>query len=363
MAVTITALAAHLEGTILGNSEAVITGAQSLDKAQPGDITFVASESYLKTLAESSAEAVIAPATWADRFADSPPCEAMILVDDPQAAFLQTLEILRPRRLRPRIGLSRGAIISPTARIDAETNIHPGAHIGDDVVIGRCCDIHPGVVIGDGCRLGDHVVLYPNVVLYPDVVIGNRVTIHASTVLGADGFGYRLIDGRRQKIPHYGIVRIEDDVEIGSCTTIDRAMIGETVIGEGTKLDNLVMIAHNCEIGKHNAFVGQVGLAGSVTSGDYAVCAGQVGIADHVHLGEGCTLGSKSGVHKDIPAGQTYMGAPAQPVADALKTLMSQRKLPEMLRAVRLLEKQVRELTDQIDRLSNTGERRSDAAA
>ena len=363
MAITIASLAEQLNGTILGNHSMVVLGAQSLEKAQPEEISFVADEKYLKTLAESSAGAVIAPGMLAETFADELPCDAVILVDDPQAAFLQSLEMLRPRRPRTRIGLSRGATISPTALIDAETNIHPGAHVGDDVIIGSRCDIHPGVVVGNGCRLGDDVILYPNVVLYPDVVIGNRVTIHASAVLGADGFGYRLIDDRRQKLPHFGIVRIEDDVEIGSCTTIDRAMIGETVIGEGTKLDNLVMIAHNCEIGKHNAFVGQVGLAGSVTSGDYVVCAGQVGIADHVHLGEGCTLGSKSGVHKDIPAGQVYMGAPAQPVAEALKTLMAQRKLPEMLRVVRRLEKQVRDLTDQVDRLSGSDNQPSEAAA
>jgi len=363
MAVTVAALAEMLNGTILGNAEANITGAQSLEKAQPGEITFVADEGYLKQLTKSSAGALIAPGTLAETFTDDLPSEAVILVEDPQAAFLQVLEMLRPRRPRPQIGLSRGATISPSARIDAQTNIHPEALIGDDVVIGRGCDIHPGVVVGDGCRIGDDVILYPNVVLYPDVVIGHRVIIHASAVLGADGFGYRLIDGRRQKIPHFGIVRIEDDVEIGACTTIDRAMIGETVIGEGTKLDNLVMIAHNCEIGKHNVFVGQVALAGSVTSGDHVVCAGQVGVADHVHLGEGCTLGSKSGVHKDIPAGQTYIGAPAQPVAEAFKTTMAQRKLPELLRVVRRLEKQVRDLTDQVDHLSNTGDQPSNAAA
>jgi UDP-3-O-[3-hydroxymyristoyl] glucosamine N-acyltransferase len=171
-------------------------------------------------------------------------------------------------------------------------------------------------------------------------------------VIGADGFGYRTIEGRHVRITHFGSVRIEDDVEVGAATTIDRAMVGETIIGAGTKLDNLVMIGHNCEIGRHNLFVSQVGLAGSVTTGDYVVCAGQTGVADHVHLGAGCVLGAKSGVHKDIPAGQRYIGAPATPESEARRIVMTQQKIPEMRKQLRALERQVQELAERVQQLS-----------
>jgi UDP-3-O-[3-hydroxymyristoyl] glucosamine N-acyltransferase len=212
------------------------------------------------------------------------------------------------------------------------------------VILGDRCDIYPGAVIGRGCRLGDDVVVYPNAVLYDDVIVGNRVILHAGCVIGADGFSYRTVGGRHQRIPHFGTVRIEDDVEIGANATIDRAMVDETVIGQGTKLDNLVMIGHNCEVGQHNLFASQVGLAGSVTTGDYVVCAGQVGIADHVHLGSRCVLGAKAGVPKDVPAGKRYIGIPAIPEADCYRSVMATQKLPEMRQQFRKLERQVADL-------------------
>ncbi len=238
--------------------------------------------------------------------------------------------------------------MSATAQIGKNTNIHPGAHVAAGAAIGDNCDIHPGVVVSRGCRLGDSVVVYPIAVLYEDTVVGNRVIIHAGVVIGADGFGYRPVDGRHERIVHYGTVRIEDDVEIGACTTIDRAMIDETVIGQGTKIDNLVMIGHNCEIGRHNLFVSQVGLAGSVTTGDYVVCAGQVGIADHVHLGTRSVLGAKAGVRKDVPAGERQIGVPAIPEADCRRVVMAQQRLPEMRQQLRALERQVEALTAQL---------------
>jgi UDP-3-O-[3-hydroxymyristoyl] glucosamine N-acyltransferase len=227
--------------------------------------------------------------------------------------------------------------------------------VGDRTVIGRDCDIYPGAVIGDGCRLGDLVSIHPNAVLYADVVVGNRVAIHAGAIIGADGFGYRLVEGCHKKLPHFGTVRIEDDVEVGASTTIDRGMIGATVVGEGTKLDNLVMIAHNCELGKHNLFVSQSGLAGSVTTGNHVVCAGQVGVADHVHLGEGCVIGPKSGVHKDIPAGERCIGSPAAPESEARRTLMAQKYVPETRKQVRELTSRIAELEHRLDDLSGGG--------
>ena len=219
----------------------------------------------------------------------------------------------------------------------------------EDASIGDNCSIGHGVVIGAGCRIGNNVTIHPNSVLYDDVIVGNDVTIHATCVIGADGFGYRLVDGRHEHLPHYGTVRICDDVEIGAGTTIDRAKVGETVIGSGTRIDNQVMIGHNCVIGRNNLLVSQVGCAGSVTTGDYVVCAGQVGIADHVHLGDGAIIGAKAGVHRDMPGGQSYLGAPASPAGEATRQLMALKKLPELRSTVKKLQKEIATLTARMD--------------
>ncbi|MEX0701373.1 MAG: UDP-3-O-(3-hydroxymyristoyl)glucosamine N-acyltransferase [Planctomycetales bacterium] len=353
------ALARLLDAELLGDPERVIADGGSLENAGPQDVTFVANEKNLKRLAKSRAGTVLVGRRLRDLLPPRPP-QTVLFVDDPLAAIVATLAQLRPPRPRRAIGISPDAHVSPSAKIGPGTNVHPQAQIGDDVVIGANCEIHPGVVIGAGCRLGDDVTLHPHVVLYPDVTIGHRVTLHAQAVIGADGFGYRLVEGKHVKVPHFGAVRIEDDVEIGACTTVDRAMIGATVVGAGTKLDNLVMIAHNCELGRHNLMVSQVGLAGSVTTGDYVVCAGHVGVADHVHLGAGCTVGSKAGVHKDVPPGETYIGLPAGPVAEAMKAAMAQKKLPEMRKQLRELEARVEKLAQLLE--SRTGPAATEAA-
>jgi UDP-3-O-[3-hydroxymyristoyl] glucosamine N-acyltransferase len=352
MAITVGQLASQFAWEVRGDHELVVTGAQSIDKAGPRDVTFVSDQANLRKLKSSKAGAVITSATLGNLLKPEERPAALIIAENVYSAFVQALERLRPRRLRAEIGISPRAIVSPTAKIGPGTNIFPGAYVGDGAVIGRDCDVYPGAVIGDGCRLGDCATIYPNAVLYPDTFIGNRSTIHASAVIGADGFGYRLVDGRHSKLPHFGTVRIEDDVEVGACSTVDRAMIGATVIGEGTKLDNLVMIAHNCEIGRHNLFVAQSGVAGSVTTGQYVVCAGQAGVADHVHLGDGCVLGSRAGAHKDIPAGKRYIGAPAMPESEAKRMMMAQKRIPETRRQVRELEYRVARLEQKLAELA-----------
>lgn len=352
MTTTVEDLASECGGEVRGDPTLVIHDAQALDKAGPRHITFVADQQNVRGLQECSAGAVILSRQLQADLGEIRLPPALILVDDAQVAFIQVLQRLRPERPRPDFGVSPDAFVAPSASVGPNTNIHAGAHVGEDVVIGENCDIFPGAYVGSGCRLGNNVTLYPNVVLYPDVVIGDRVIIHASAVLGADGFGYRFEGGRYVKIPQRGTVHVEDDVELGACCTIDRGMIGPTIIGEGTKLDNLTMIAHNCELGKHNAFVSQVGLAGSVTTGDYVRCAGQVGIADHVHLGTGCTLAAKAGVHKDIPPGEVYLGTPARPKADQIRIALAATKLPEMRKQLRKLESQVAALTERLQELT-----------
>jgi UDP-3-O-[3-hydroxymyristoyl] glucosamine N-acyltransferase len=189
--------------------------------------------------------------------------------------------------------------------------------------------------------------------LYDQVTLGDRVILHATAVLGADGFGYQLKNGAFEKIPQLGTVIIEDDVEIGAGTTIDRAMIGATKIGRGTKLDNQIMIGHNCELGAHNVFASQVGLAGSVTTGEYVICGGQVGVTDHVHIGDGARLASKSGVRKDLAGGQAYVGQPVQPERDGMRTIMATQKLPEMARRVRKMESRIEDVAELLLQLND----------
>ncbi len=346
-------LAHRVGGELRGDPALVIHGGAALAKAGPNEITFAGDEKHLRLLAESRAGACLVSSSDRENSLLKSVRSSLVFVDDPQDAFISLLREFRGEHGRSKVGISLHATISSSAKIGPDCNIFPGVFIDDDVEIGGRCDLYPGVYVGRNCRIGDDCRLYPHAVLYPDVTLGNRVIIHASAVLGADGFGYRFRGGRFEKIPQLGWVQVGDDCEIGACATIDRGMIGPTIIGEGTKLDNLVMIGHNCELGRHNAFASQVGLAGSVTTGDYVRCAGQVGIADHVHLGRGCTLGAKAGVHKDIPEGDTQIGYPARPEQEQLRIVMATGKVPEMRKALRGLESRVEELTQKIEQLTS----------
>lgn len=352
MGVTVAELARRVGGQVRGNGQLLIDGAQSVTKAGPSEITFAADEQNVKKLKQSGAGAALVAENFAAGIAEECPALTLLVTSDPLDSFLAILREFRPQHPRSVIGISPQAFVHASARIASGCNIYPGAYIGARVSIGPDCDIHSGAVVGDDCQIGAHCVLHPHAVLYPDVVLGNRVIIHAAAVLGADGFGFRFRDGRYHKIPQLGSVLIQDDVEIGACTTIDRGMIGPTTIGEGTKLDNLVMIGHNCELGRHNAFASQVGLAGSVTTGDFVRCAGQVGIADHVHLGTGSSLGAKAGVHKDMAPGGNYVGIPATEEHEQFKMVMSLRKLPELRKQMRELESRIEEMARQIHSLA-----------
>ena len=351
-------LIAGVATDVVGDLQRLVSGAQPLETAESTDMAFVLGKGNL-AIAERSAAGVLfvqpeVPEQLAARGRD----KTYVVTDDPKGAFFTALSRLRPVRERPSIGESPHAYIHPNARIGARTNIHPGATITAGVVIGDDCEVGAGVYIGHEARIGDHVQLHPNVVLYHDVIIGDRVAIQACSVIGADGFGYRQVDGRHERLHHFGTVRIEDDVDIGACTTIDRALIGETVIGRGTKIDNNVVIAHNCRLGEHNLLVSQVGFAGSVTTGDNVVCAGQVGVADHVHIGTGAMLGAKAGVHKDLAGGKSYLGAPAAPIAEMARSVMALQKLPQLRQNVRNLERQIAELQAAV-RESGVGGRES----
>jgi UDP-3-O-[3-hydroxymyristoyl] glucosamine N-acyltransferase len=346
-------IAEILDAELIGDPTPSIDDVEVVERATSSQLSFVGDAKNLPRLKASQSRVVVAPATIRNEVGLYPD-RTFLLVPEAETAFLSIAGLLRPPRARARIGISPHAVVDPTAQIGANTNIHPLAVVGRDVVIGHSCEIHSGVVIGDGCQLGDNVVIHANSVLYHDIVVEHHVTLHAACVIGADGFGYRFVNGGHERLPHFGTVRICSDVEIGAGTTIDRAKIGETVIGSGTRIDNQVMIAHNCRIGKHNLIVSQVGFAGSSSTGDYVVCAGQVGIADHVHLGDGAIIGAKAGVHRDMPGGQTYLGAPAGPVAETTRQLMALRRLPEIRDTVKKMEKELESLRGRLQDSSAT---------
>ncbi len=362
MATSVNSLAELVDGRVVGDGTILIHAGQSIGKAGPRQITFAEDAQNLKKLKTCRASAVVV----SKEFVDSLPGDAaaaFLIVENAQQAFLQIMGHFCPPRPRRQTGISPQAVVDPSAKMGANTNVAPFAVIGADVVIGANGDICSGVSIGPGCRLGDNVTLHANVVLYHDVQLGNDVIIHASAVIGGPGFGYRMSNGRFERLPHFGSVRIGNDVEIGSCTTIDRAMIGETVVGDGTKLDNLVMVAHNCELGKHNAMAAFVGLAGSATTGDYVMCGGQAGIADHVHVTDHCRIATNAGVTHDLMEPGSYIGAPALPAAEAIKMVIAARTLPKMRTQLRELKSQVAELTACLESLTELPNRTEKTAA
>lgn len=350
MSFSIRELAERIEGTVRGDDSKRVADVASLASARPDQISYLDSQKQLGTLKNSAAGAIITTSDLATNVAEDIP---LILVAAPQKAFIDAMLLFRPARPQPEVGISAQAIVSTSARFGSDCRVAAGAIIGNDVVIGDRCTISHGVVIGDGTRIGDDCIIYPNAVTYADVQIRNRVIIHANAVIGGDGFGYRFVKGAFVKIPHTGTVILEDDVEIGACATIDRGMIEATVIGQGTKIDNHVMIAHNCQIGRHNALASQVGLAGSVTTGDYVQMGGQVGIADHIAIGSQVKLGGGAGVLADIPKAGTYYDAPAIPEIDALKNHLNIRRLPEMRDQIKKLTQQVAALQAELQELAS----------
>ncbi len=335
MAVTAQQLSQLVHGKLRGDPDLVIESARSLGEAQAGDVTFVEQDKYLEAFLNSPAQVAVAPEKILA------PGKTLIVADDPLLAFIAIVQHLQNRPVRPSTGIDPRAFIDATAQIGADAWIGPGAYVGPGTRIGKNARIHPGVTVGADCVLGDDVTLFPHVVLYDQTVLGDRVILHAHAVIGSDGFGYRFAQGKHVKIPQLGRVEIQSDVEIGAGTCIDRGTFGSTVVGEGSKLDNMVQIGHNCKIGKHVILVSQVGVAGSSTLGNYVMVAGQVGIVDHLTIGDGVQIGAKSGVSKSIPAGERWVGIPAMPERDFKRQLVQIGRIESIRDDVRLLKDQV----------------------
>jgi UDP-3-O-[3-hydroxymyristoyl] glucosamine N-acyltransferase len=346
MATTLAELADLARGRLVGDGQTRIDCVATLAEAGEGALTMIDRAALVGQLHEIAAAAAVVPADVDLQQLSLP----AILVDDVHEAFTAIALHFRPPQPAQRIGISSAAHVSPTAQIAADVDIHPGAVIDDDVHLGRGATIHSGVRILRGCRIAEDVAIMPNCVLYEDTRVGPRTLIHAGVVLGAYGFGYKQKAGAHHRTSQLGHVRIGADVEIGANTTIDRGTYGATTIGDGTKIDNLVMIAHNCRIGRHNLICSQVGIAGSTTTGDWVVMAGQVGVRDHVHIGQGAVLGAMAGISNDVPDGMRMIGIPATPEREQKLKQAALTKLPEMRKQLKALERDVARLTAMIQR-------------
>jgi len=332
-------LAALVGGRVIGATGAPrISGAASVTDAQEGDITFFGNAKYLPALRASRATCALVP----EGFEENIPA-AQIQVANPTLAFSKILAQLAPAPvvfppgIHPSAVLAADAVIGENVSIQAHVVVEPGAVIGNGTFLG------PGVYIGHGTRVGGDCKIYANASIRERCVIGDRVVIHSGAVLGSDGFGFEMVGGRYVKIPQTGIVQIDDDVEIGANTTIDRARFGRTWIGEGSKIDNLVQIAHNVVIGKHTIVVSQVGISGSSHIGNYVTLAGQVGLVGHIEVGDQAIVAAKSGVSKSIPAKQMWWGNPAGPIREQKEQHARISRLPKLMERVKRLEEQARD--------------------
>lgn len=332
MPYTATEIAKHMQGEVVGDGAVVLKNFAPADRAQVGDVTFAENPEYLALAEKSSASAVIVG------HAITASSKVLIRVANPRVAFAKTLALFFPEPIF-KAGIHSTAVVAASAKVDATAHLGPHCVVGENVSIGARSVLQGGNHIGDGSRLGEDCRIFPNVTIYARTEIGSRVRIHSGTVIGADGFGYVLDAGVHLKVPQIGHVIIGDDVELGANVTVDRGALGPTIIGKGSKIDNLVQIGHNVALGEHCIIISQVGIAGSTKLGNYVILGGQVGVGGHLKIGNGASVVAQSGVMHDIPAGQKWMGAPAQPDRQTKRQMLALQQLPELIRRVNKLEK------------------------
>jgi UDP-3-O-[3-hydroxymyristoyl] glucosamine N-acyltransferase len=326
-----------LKGTVEGNGDTTVTGFGGIVEATSAQITFLGNPKYEPALAITKAAAVIASLEVKNPRADL----AIIRVKDPSYSFAQAVSILNPVKEVHHSGIDPRAAVAATAKIGANVAIGPFAVVDENAVVGDDTVIYAGAYVGRDAKVGCGCILYPHAVVYHHCVLGDRVIIHAGVAIGCDGFGYATVNGVHEKVAQVGIAVIEDDVEIGANTVVDRARFDKTIIRKGTKVDNLVQIAHNVSIGKNCFIVSQVGIAGSSKVGDNAILAGQVGVAGHVEIGDNVIVGAQGGVSKDLPSNEKYWGSPAQSMKREMVEKIAISKLPEALKKIKELEKEL----------------------
>ncbi len=332
MNLTTAEIAKQLGGEVLGDASAMLSGFAQAAEAKPGDLTFAENAEFFALAENSAATAIIAGKEF------SSAKKIIIRVANARIGFAKALAIFFPE---PKFatGIHPTAVIAASAKIDSTAHIGPHCVVGERVNIGANCVLQSGNSLGHDSILGEETHLFPNVTIYPRTQIGQRVRIHAGSVIGSDGYGYVLDGGFHRKVPQVGNVIISDDVEIGANVTIDRGALGSTKIGRGTKIDNLVQIAHNVVIGEHCIVIAQVGIAGSTKLGNYVILAGQAGLAGHLKIGDQATIAAQSGVMSDVPAGSKWFGSPAQPDKDFKRQVIALRHLPELLKKIAAWEK------------------------
>ena len=333
-------LAERVGGELHGDPDLQIRGVAGIKEARPGEITFLGNPRYEEWLEKTQASAVI---LQRDHVLNG---RASILVQDPYAAFQAVMMLFQSQRPLLAPGVHPSALLGEGTVLGADVRIGPQVVIGERTRIGDRTIILPGVVIGPDVTIGQRCLVYPNVVIREETQIGDQVILHAGAVIGDDGFGFITRAGQHEKVPQLGRVVIEDDVEIGANTCIDRATAGVTIIRRGSRIDNLVQVAHNVSIGRNSILCAQVGIAGSTTVGDDVTLAGQVGIAGHIRVGDGAKVGGQSGVTKSVPPGTEVSGFPATPHHLAKRIYGAMRQLPDLLKKVRQLERRVRELEE-----------------
>lgn len=344
MKMTLNEIARILGGTIIGRDDIIINNVMSIEDAGEGDITFIAGKKYAKKLKTTQAAAIIAPPQTAAEGKN------LVIVADPYAAFGKLLALFFPMKHGQK-GISPDAYIEEGAIVSAEANIFPRAFISQGAKIEKGAYIYPGVYIGPNTSIGENSVIYANVTVYHSCVIGKRVILHSGVVVGADGFGFANPGTDNSKIPQVGYVQIDDDVEIGANTTIDRATLGKTWIGRNVKIDNLVQVAHNVVIGENTAIAAQAGISGSTKIGRSVMIGGQAGIVGHISIGDHVMIGASSGIHKDIASGQVGGGTPFLPYKEWLKVEACKGRLPEMRSKLDQLIKQVKQLEAEIKKI------------
>ncbi|HSB06988.1 MAG TPA: UDP-3-O-(3-hydroxymyristoyl)glucosamine N-acyltransferase [Thermodesulfobacteriota bacterium] len=334
-------LAELVHGTVFGDGEVEIHGVASIEDAKEGDITFIANPKYLPRLGQTQASAIIVSPEITH--GEKP----LLSVNNPYLTFAKILTLYSHKPYQPK-GVDPSAWVSPTARLGKDLSVYPFVYIGDRCLIGDRVILYPGVYVGEGSSIGEDSTVHPNVSIYPGMMIGKRVILHSGVVVGSDGFGYAKEGKKNLKIPQVGKVEIEDDVEIGSNTSIDRGALGNTIIRRGVKIDNLVQVAHNVVIGEDSIIVAQVGISGSTKIGSNVTLAGQVGLAGHIEIADNVMVGAQSGVGHDLSPNQAYSGSPAIPHREWLRMVTAMPKVPEMKRRLTELEKRLSRLEETI---------------
>ena len=338
-------IALFLKGEIIGNPDVTVSNFAKIEEGKPGTITFLANPKYTHYIYESQSDIILVNN---DFIPEKEIKATLIKVPNAYAALASLLEMVNNAAPK-KSGIEEMSFVAPSAKLGKDVYVGAFAYIGENATIGDGCKIYPHTYIGDNSTIGNNTTAYSGAKVYHGCIVGDNCILHSGSVIGADGFGFSNEGGVYHKIPQMGNVILENDVEIGANTTVDRAVMGSTIIHQGVKLDNLIMIAHNCEVGKNTAMAAQVGIAGSTKIGEYCVFGGQVGIGGHISIGNKVQVGAQSGIISNIKDGAEIMGAPAIPVKSFFKSSIIVPKLPDMYRQLSNLEKEIEALKKKLE--------------